>query len=1173
MPIKLPHISIRRFGHVAVSLIVAAVCQYAMAFTPEFYRSSSVLSTGRWVKIAVPATGLYRLTPQRLKQMGFNDPSRVRVFGNGGARMSDIMTALYFKDDLSVVTTHRTESGAIVFYGVGPDQWTVSVTGRYVRSNNVYTTEGYYFVTEVGESDADSLYAEQPWTEIGRPGATNPMGTFMARLQHEQDLVSPGEAGPQLVGEDFRLTKSRTFTFNLTGLDTTSTAGDVWMETSFVAKTYRESSKLLLTVNGRTLPSVSTDNINATVNDGHYHGVESLSRRILSDIKDERMEVGLTHSSPVTVQGAWLNYIAINYPRRLEMPSTGVLDFWSNNVGLALSGVTAGTKVLDVTNAAIPQVVATGAPEGGKLIWTASFTGWRSYVAFNDDATFPEPEVRGVVANQDLHARLKSGNLPAMFIVGSKAMQPAARRIIELHAKDPVAPIAVEFVDIEQIYNEFGSGVADPTALRHFFKMAYDLGLDPSAGGNGSVFKYALLMGRATYDNRHLTEGVREFAGGYTIPNWTNATMRQSLNDTDGYNTDDVMAMLADGSGSDKGIDDLLIAIGRIPAITPNDANNYVDKLEQYMLSTKKTPWKSRVMMLADDADHGTHMNQTERMIGFMDETDGNPLFVNKLYIDAYTKVNNTYPMAREAMFRILDEGVVWWNYIGHANNHSLTHDGQLTYNDINTLYLKNYPVLYAATCDFLRWDANTISGGEIMFYERYGGAIAVISATRPVYIYENGLLNNAFGRHLGARDADGRMLTVGEIYRRSKNNILTDKGNHDSNTNRLRFVLMGDPAMRLAIPDSRIELTHIGDRPMTDLDDMTSEPVVLSALENTVARGRILSPDGTHDVSFNGTVTINLYDAEYSTTTHGYPSGDSEGTPVTFEQQGPRLMAASAPVVDGEFECAISVPVDITDNYRPAAITMYAYSANTPTEAAGKTNNLYVYGTTTSADRDTVSPSIDDLYLNHSTFVDGGTVNASPMLIAEVSDDVALNLSTAGIGHSMYIQIDGRMSLNDVSMYYTPASDGTPSGTIHYPLPDLTAGKHELMLRVWDTSANSATRTISFTVDASAAPRIYDIWTDANPAIDRANFYISHDRPDQMATVTVSVYNMLGHPLWSRTVTGVSDMFNSAPVTWDLTDNSGRRVPRGIYLYRATITTDGQVFDTGSRRIAVAGR
>ena len=75
------------------------------------------------------------------------------------------------------------------------------------------------------------------------------------------------------------------------------------------------------------------------------------------------------------------------------------------------------------------------------------------------------------------------------------------------------------------------------------------------------------------------------------------------------------------------------------------------------------------------------------------------------------------------------------------------------------------------------------------------------------------------------------------------------------------------------------------------------------------------------------------------------------------------------------------------------------------------------------------------------------------------------------------------------------------------------------------------------------------------------------------MLTVEITVYNLVGRPIWSGSATGRSDMFLTVPVTWDLTDTGGRRVGRGIYLYRASVTSDGTTFETASRRIAVTAR
>ena len=1145
----------------AVAVVTSAVP--ARAFDNDKYATNSVLANGTWVKISVPESGLYSISRSQLHQWGFSDPAKVRVYGYGGERIPDLLSSANYIDDLPMVPTTVTSSGNVVFYGVGPESWSTTITSRFSRTSNIYTTAGYYFVTEAA--------ADAPADEIetsGRPSATSPVKVFWNRLHHELDLTSPGKAGPQLVGEEFRLTSKRDFKFDLTDRDDTNDPG-IWFETSFVTKTYDQASTLRFTANGQSVPEVSTDRISSTTSDSHYYGTEGVTRHTLYDVEGATLTLGLSLSSPVTVQNAWLNYITVNYQRKLQLDNEGKLMFWSNNPSLSLGNATTTTRVFDVTTPLnISEVNISDLTADGRREWSASYSGWRTYVAFDDNAKLPEPHFVGHVSNQDLHSTAETG-VPDMVIVCPATMTAQAQRIARLHAADEFEPLEVQIVEPEKIYNEFSSGMADVAGLRKYFKFLWDKGKNEAPDGYESKFRYVILIGRTTYDPRMLTAEVKNFLP-FSIPTWMGANMRQSLNDTDGYGTDDVLSFLKDNSGNDKGLDDLCIAIGRIPVRSVAELSNYIDKLEQYVTASKKATWKNTVMFLADDADGGKHMDQAESFSKNMESIADNPLLVKKVYIDAYEREGSRYPEARKAMFNALNEGVVWWSYIGHANERSLTHNEILTLNDLQQMYYKNVPVFYGATCDFLRWDDNTLSGGEIMLNERYGGAITVISATRPVYIYENGLLSNAFGRHVGARDAQGRLLTVGEIYRRAKNNILTGTIK-TSNTNRLKYVFMGDPAMRLATPSNIVEFTEVAGRDIVGSGN--NDPVELHALQTVPVKGCIRGYDGQLLNDFNGTVTVTLYDAEFSTTTHGNKDNGTEGKAVTFEQQGPRLSVAMAQVKNGEFEATLTIPVDISDNYRPAMLGGYAYADNNKGEAAGKNRNVYVYGFDETADVDANPPVIESMYLNHVSFNEGGTTDSSPMLIAKITDDTAISLSTAGIGHTMVIQLDGNKTYTDVANYYTPMADGTPGGTINYPLSNLPTGEHTLVLKVWDASANSASKTINFKVGERIAPKIYDIYTDASPAHDKANFYIVHDRPEQMATVTVEVFNLLGHQLWSRTMTGISDMFTSSPVTWDLTDMAGRRVQRGIYLYRATITVDGQTHDTGSRRIAVAAQ
>ena len=215
-------------------------------------------------------------------------------------------------------------------------------------------------------------------------------------------------------------------------------------------------------------------------------------------------------------------------------------------------------------------------------------------------------------------------------------------------------------------------------------------------------------------------------------------------------------------------------------------------------------------------------------------------------------------------------------------------------------------------------------------------------------------------------------------------------------------------------------------------------------------------------------------------------------------------------------------------------------------------------------------------MYLNHETFASGDAVNVTPLLMARVSDDMGLNMSLAGIGHQMSLRIDDNMHFSDLSSSFIPDSDGLPAGDIVYQLPELSAGSHTATLKIWDIGGNSATASIDFIVDPTLAPKIFYVYTDANPATVEANFYIAHNRPEAMLSVRIDVYDLSGQPIWSETTRGRADMYLSSPVNWNLTNSAGARVGRGIYVYRATVTTEATsdapaTSSSIAKRIAVA--
>lgn len=1123
-----------------ILLMVLAGCPVAVALDAGHYASTSALAQGRWMKVRVDADGLYRIPTSTLRAWGFDNPQRVRVFGYGGYRTPDALTAQNYIDDLPMAPCELTDRG-LVFWAYGPGTWRNTLMYTHYEPN-IYDAGAYYFigVADEGDTSADAM----PGT--GRPQVSADADrTYSCRLHHEQEISLATDAGPLMVGEDFRFTRSRKFDFDLVDAVEGSTGR---LECSFIS-TCTEAGLLTFAMDDNRLGAFT---LREKSSDKYVHGNETVAR-LPFDTTAGRHTFSLTTSGGGSVTTSALNYLSLNYERHLRLPSGGCLDFTTSSPTLALGGASEDMRLWDVTNGVAPASVRYVISEG-EAHWAMDNRDQRRYVAWRPQAELPAPKVAGSVAAQNLHGEEGA----QMIIISPAAYAEAAQRLASFHTGS-ATPLSVKIVDPVKIYNEFSGGMADVSGLRKYLKMLYDRG----AAGQGPQPEYVILMGRSTLDNRRLSAGAPSYA---TVPAWMPTAAAASMSDNDCYSTDDFIAMLADGSGADMGRDKLSLAVGRIPATDLDEANAIVDKIIQYAAGARKTAWKQRFLFVADDGDKGEHLRQTENMISKFENADAQQHLVRKVYVDNYTLQGAIATMARETMYRHLDEGVVWWNYIGHANETSWTSEGILTYTDLNNMYLRHWPFIYAATCDFLRFDAPLVSGAELLFKERYGGAIGVISAIRPVYITYNKYFSNAMGRALALRNDNGMLPTPGQMYMHAKNDIRDDDNIPRSDENRLRFVFIGDPALPLATPSNIVRVDRIKNLDPAD----NNNQIIVSASETAAIEGSVVSPDGAVLTDFDGVVLVEIFDAERSFTTQGH--GET-GTNDVFDDLGERVYCGSARVNGGRFSLDVAMPAELSQNFRQAAMSLFAYATGSNDEAIGLERRFYVYGYDETAAPDTEAPCIESLVLNHSGFRNGDTVNDSPMIIATLSDNVGINVSSAGVGRQMTAIIDGTQTYSDVANYYTPSADGVASGVINYPLEGLHDGPHTLRLRVWDTAGNSETAQIDFVVSSSLQPTIYEVYSDANPAVEQANFYLRHDQPDVMATVEITVYSLMGRKLWSRSVTGRSDMFLTIPVSWNLCDMGGRRVERGIYLYRATITTDGQSYQTASRRIAVAAQ
>ena len=99
-----------------------------------------------------------------------------------------------------------------------------------------------------------------------------------------------------------------------------------------------------------------------------------------------RLKVELRHTSPSSpVYNAWLDYLSINYERRLAMPADGSpLAFSTSERALRLEGAAEGVSIWDVTDPADIRLMRTGC-DGSAAVWTSDYAGLRRYVAFRNE--------------------------------------------------------------------------------------------------------------------------------------------------------------------------------------------------------------------------------------------------------------------------------------------------------------------------------------------------------------------------------------------------------------------------------------------------------------------------------------------------------------------------------------------------------------------------------------------------------------------------------------------------------------------------------------------------------------------------------------------------------------------------------------------------------------------
>ena len=1103
------------------------------------YASESVLNSGKWVKIQVAEDGIYKLTAADLKKMGFSNLDKVAVYGYGGWPLDEDFSTTYI-DDVPEVAVWR-GADYLLFYGKGPRKWEYSFSDKsFIHTNNPYSNYGYYFVTEKETAGRTMEKA------ASAAGATLQVTTFDDYVLHEDELVSVNSSGRELYGESFTSTLSRDFTISVPGI--TNDEGKATL--SFIS---RGNGTITMNVDGNALISGSV-----SVPSDEYEVARGLYReRAWTADKGETVKVNIGYST-TGHKNVHLNYFRLQMKRQLKVYDNYTffrsLSARGNASRFVIQGADASTLVFDVTDGVNPQQMETSL-NGTELSFSIpASASLREFVVVKP-SQIKAPVTVGEVANQNLHALPQQD----MIIIAQPNFTTQAERLAEAHrTKDN---LTVRVVTPESIYNEFSSGTPDATAYRRFMKMFYD-----RQTSEADAPKYLLLFGDGSFDNRKLTSAWKSVDMSNMLLTYQT---EESLNQYS-YVVDDYFGFLDDANNGEEIYEQKVdIGIGRFPVRTVAQATNAVDKVISYIENKNTGAWKNNLCFMADDgnnADRFTigHMEEADSLADHLNR-DHPELMIHKLYYDAYKKdkTAGSYPDVRANLQKLLKDGLLLFNYTGHGGTTALSDEKVVTQTDIAQYTYPCLPVWVTATCDFTRFDNVETSAGEDVFLNAKSGGIALFTTVRVAYRPYNAYIDSHLLHNLFSR-VNGRKRSLGDAMKAMKRSLVAS-GSYNTNRVKMGFCLIGDPAVKLAYPEYGMKVTAINGQPVGET------PVSFKALEKITVEGEVLDVSGQLATDFTGIVNPTVKDSKMTVTC--LKNNNQDDSPAfTFTDYPNTIFIGNDSVRNGKFSFTFTVPKDISYSNLQGKMNLYAVDTESGNEAQGNFDNFIVGGTSDTAETDTIGPEIRALYLNDTTFVDGGQVNTTPYFVAELWDKSGVNITGSSVGHDMMLVIDESTVLSyNLNSYYEllPGEEGT--GIVKFPIPALEPGKHTAEFWVWDILNNSTVRTFTFEVVEGLKPFLFDVIATPGIAREQVTFHLMHNRPESRMRVGIMVYDLAGRQLWKHEESGTSGLFENYTVSWDLTSGGARMRP-GVYIYRAAISTDNSKDATKARKFIILG-
>lgn len=1128
------------------------------------------LASGEWYHIPIPEDHIWFLDAGYLENLGVNlsqiDPRHIQIWTTPGYelphRNSDPRPQLA---QIPIIVEGESdgsfgEQDRVIFFANGPDRtYFNTLLNRFEHRLHPFSNTNYVFL-KIGPEQGLRL------STTSAPGApTRDVSGFRDFRWLEQDREkseSRIKSGTQWFGQGFDPVSSPSqtiFTDTLTGFRQGSDI-EIWVS---MAARSTSVSRFTFTVNGSTaLPALSISAINSLTRATGLSARVSQTRQILTGftLNNDIITIGANFQNPSSASRGWVDWVRIQADRDLQASNDRLLfhppgDTDGPLVRYRLGGFTRTPIVLDITNPVEP--VRLEVSQSGDMHTVVHFSDReRRFIA---QGSFRRPPSGQSLSNQDIR---NPSTYPDYVIITAEDFVDEAQRLADYRQdRDGLSPLVVTQ---NQIFNEFNAGVPDFVAIRDYLKYLYDRA---SAQGQTRP-QYLLLFGGTTYDYKEVIRSPLMRNHVFTYQS------EESIDRVDSYGSDDFFAFMGDDEGlwprsptPNNPINLMDIGVGRLPIQTADEARLLVDKIKAYEDPRNQGDWRSLFTFIADDhaagrnIDRDLHILNADGTADIIDQ-DATGVRLEKIYQISYPTENTSagprVPQATQAMVDRINDGTLVFNFSGHGAEQFLTDQRLFTADDIGRLTNRDRTsIMVTATCSFGRFDdTEDNSGAEKMLLYPDGGLIAALTTTRVVYTSPNPEilnfgLNIVLTREMTRRDADGKPQRLGDIFRNTK---ITPVG---QSFNSRKFILLGDPAMRIGLPSSRMEITHINGEEI--LPDTLFE---LRALDRVSVGGHIGFPDGTINSSFDGEASVRVFDAKRLVR---YPDFDWLESPGCYLDdcgyfvQTDALFNGRVSVSGGQFQSEFIIPKDVSYSLNPGRIQTYARERDM--DAVGGSSNFRIRGRNPDAIDDQQGPDIE-IYMNDELFVDGGVVDDSPQLIVLLQDNAGINTTGAGVGHEIVatLERDGDPSTRKtitLNEFYQSDLDNFTSGRIEYPMNRLEEGHYRLRIRAWDVFNNLGETEVTFEVLDSQDLQIRNMFNYPNPMHNFTSFVFEHNQPRVPMDINIRIYTLTGKPVTTIRREQYIPAGNMVRIDWHGRDDDQHRLASGTYLYHVQVRVE----------------